>query len=195
VLVGAVVTGIVVTNNRKAPVDGNQTTVNPPEDSLPTGGKADEDKLPEFAAPTVGTVTKSHDVETLVHWITTDDWRVHHGIDISASAGATVTAAADGVIQSIYDDPMYGKCIRIAHKGDAVTIYANLAAELPEGIAEGVSVKCGQAIATVGESAAMEIAEEPHLHFEMKIADKEVDPMDYISATSAALQQDVSYEG
>ena len=55
----------------------------------------------------------------------------------------------------------------------------NLAKELPDGIAEGVTVRAGQLIASVGESAMIEVADEPHLHFEMTVADLSVDPLEY----------------
>ena len=124
-------------------------------------------------------------------------WRVHRGIDISCKAGAAVMAAADGKVSEILDDPFFGKTVKITHNGEGVTIYSNLAAELAEGLEVGKEVKCGQVIGCVGETASREIAEEPHLHFEMTVAGKSVDPMTYISAESraASLTKDTAYEG
>ena len=78
-----------------------------------------------------------------------------------------------------------------------MTVYANLAPELAEGLEVGSEVKCGQVIGCVGETASTEIADEPHLHFEMTVGGKEVDPMSYISAESraASLSKDTAYEG
>ena len=106
-------------------------------------------------------------------------------------------AAADGTVSEIVDDPFLGKTVKISHSGQGVTIYSNLAGELAEGIKVGAAVKCGQAIGCVGESAISEIADEPHLHFEMTVAGASVDPMDYISEESraASLTEDTAYEG
>lgn len=199
--VGAILTGVLLTlqgrETPEVPSDlpsstvPDDTTVTPPDDT-------DVSKiLPTFVAPAVGLVTQSHDLDTLVFSKTYDLWRVHRGIDISCEAGAAVMAAADGTVAEILDDPFLGKTVRITHNGGGETVYANLGAELAEGLAVGKPVLCGQVIGCVGESAASEIAEEPHLHFEMTVAGKSVDPLSYISAESraASLSQDTAYEG
>ncbi len=197
---GAILTGVLLT------VRHRETPVTPPDD-VPAISTPDDPQnppaedaslvLPEFVAPTVGLVTKSHDLDTLVFSKTRDEWRVHHGIDISCKAGAAVMAAADGKVSEITDDPFLGKTIKITHNGGGVTVYANLAPELAEGLEVGSEVKCGQVIGCVGETASTEIADEPHLHFEMTVGGKEVDPMSYISAESraASLSKDTAYEG
>lgn len=195
--VGAVLTGVFLS------LRNNDATV---PDDVPVGNLPDEPNdpvidtsaiLPEFVAPAVGLVTKGHDLDTLVFSKTDDVWRVHRGIDISCAMGAEVMAAADGTVSEILDDPFLGKTVKISHNGQGVTIYSNLAGELAEGIEVGAAVKCGQVIGCVGESAISEIADEPHLHFEMTVAGASVDPMDYLSAESraASLTQDTAYEG
>ena len=84
--------------------------------------------------------------------------------------------------------------IWIKHGGASYTIYKNLAKELPDGIAEGVSVRAGQLIASVGESAMIEVADEPHLHFEMTVSDLSVDPLKYFDEQAlSSLGIDASY--
>ncbi len=196
VSVGAIVGGVLLANR--------DTQVTPPPQNntgntdIPTGGENNppEETIPQLMAPAVGLVTKNHDMETLVYSITTNDWRVHRGIDIATAAGAEVVAAADGVITEIVDDPLYGKTIVISHAGGAVTRYSNLGPELAEGIEVGKKVSRGQVIGVVGETAGLEIAEEPHLHFEMTIQNEQVDPMDYIaSSEQSSLFEDIAYEG
>ena len=88
-----------------------------------------------------------------------------------------------------------GYCIAIEHSGDCYTIYKNLSKEIPEGISEGAKVRSGQLIASVGDSAMVEIADEPHLHFEMTVGDLSVDPLKYFDEKSLeTLGTDVSYE-
>ncbi len=192
VCVGVVAFAIVLANQNNEPtVPG---TNNP---DIPTGGHGEEDQIPSMMAPAVGLVSKKHDMETLVYSNTTEDWRVHKGIDITTGMGAQVMAAAKGKITAIEDDPLYGKTVVITHSGGAVTRYANLSGEMPQGIAVGAEVTGGQVIGTVGETAGIEIAEEPHLHFEMTVGGQYVDPLEYILENSqqASLNQDVSYEG
>ena len=88
-----------------------------------------------------------------------------------------------------------GQCVAIKHGGDAYTIYKNLGVELPEEIVVGRSVKAGDVIGTVGESAMVEIAEEPHLHLEMTVGGLSVDPTDYLDQDAmATLREDINYE-
>ncbi len=197
VCVGIIV-GIIVLTNR-----GDDVVVTPPPvDDVPDSpvGTTPVDPstvLPEFASPSVGILGMKHDLDMPVYSKTMDDWRVHRGIDIVASLGDKVVAAADGVVESISDDPLLGKVVVISHNGGAKTIYGNLAPELAEGITAGAEMTCGDVIGVIGDSATLEIAEEPHLHFEMTVNGAYVDPMDYIAedSASASLGSDTGYEG
>ena len=146
----------------------------------PSGGSSNVSSgLPSFSLPVSGTLTSKHDPELQVFSNTMQDYRVHLGIDIQTAENAPVYAAADGKVSKIWVDTLMGYCVAIEHSGDCLTVYKNLSATLPEGIAEGVSVRSGQLIATVGNSAMVEVADEPHLHLEMTVADLAVDPLEY----------------
>ena len=154
-----------------------------------------ENKLPSFVLPVDGVLSKGHDSEVQVYSTTMNDYRVHIGLDIVTAEAAPVYAAADGTISRIWNDAWMGYCVAIEHSGNAYTIYQNLASTLPEGITEGATVRSGQLIASVGDSAALEIAEEPHLHFEMTVDNLAVDPREYFSEDAlASLQVDSSFE-
>lgn len=179
---------------------------NEPEDSESTPNEEDkkptekpstnvENKLPSFVLPVGGVLSKGHDAEVQVYSNTMNDYRVHIGLDIVTAEDAPVYAAADGKISRIWNDTWMGYCIAIEHSGDAYTIYQNLSDTLPEGIKEGVTVRSGQLIASVGDSAALEVAEEPHLHFEMTVGDLAVDPLEYFSEDALkTLKVDASFE-
>lgn len=153
-------------------------------------------ELPSFTLPVSGTLSALHDPELQVFSPTMKDYRVHLGVDINTAEGASVFASADGVIQKVWDDPMMGKCVAIAHDGDSATFYKNLSETLAEGIEKGKTVTAGQLIGTVGDSAMMEVAQEPHLHFEMTVGGLQVDPAAYFSDDVwAELEGDESYEG
>ena len=152
-----------------------------PEDTQkPTPPTTDvEDKLPSFILPVNGALSKKHDPKQQIWSQTMKDYRVHVGLDIVTEANAPVYASADGKVSRIWKDTKMGYCIALEHGGDSYTIYKNLSETLPEGIKEGASVRSGQLLATVGDSAMVEIGEEPHLHFEMTVADLMVDPLEY----------------
>ena len=169
-----------------------QTPVIKPAD---TDSKPVADTLPSFILPVSGSLSKKHNPEEQVYSDTMNDYRVHLGIDIVTEAAAAVYAAADGKIERIWEDTLMGNCMAIKHSGNSYTIYKNLSAALPEGISEGVSVRAGQLIASVGETAMTELADEPHLHFEMTVADLGVDPLEYFDEKALeALSLDASYE-
>ena len=171
-----------------APDNGQNGGENPPEQNDGnTPPTESTDALPsQFLLPVSGVLQKPHDAAQQVFSPTMGDYRVHLGIDLSTKADAPVYAAADGKISKIWVDTLMGYCIAIKHSGDCVTVYKNLAETLPEGIAEGVSVRSGQLIATVGESAMVEVADEPHLHFEMTVGDLAVDPLEYFDEDALA---------
>lgn len=168
---------------------GDKAEDNPPADDTQTSS------VPELSLPVSGVIAKGHDNSIQVFSSTTGDYRIHLGVDMTTAEDAPVMAAADGVISQIWDDALMGKCLAISHSGDCYTIYKNLDTALPDGIAVGASVTAGQQIGTVGETATLELAEEPHLHMEMTVKGLAVDPMEYFSAQAlAAIGTDTSHE-
>ena len=134
------------------------------------------DTLPTFSLPVSGEISMDFSDSVPVFSQTMNDYRTHLGVDISASLGDEVLAVADGVVTNVWDDPFMGTCVSIEHSGNAVSIYKNLDPEVNDGIIIGASVKSGDIIGAVGESAMNEIAEEPHLHYELKVNGTHVDP-------------------
>ena len=173
----------------------DSTTVKPPVTD--PGETEPVDALPSsFMLPVSGSLSKSHDATTQVFSNTMQDYRVHLGIDVNTEAGASVYAAAGGKVERVWKDVRYGQCVAIAHSGKCVTIYKNLSYELADGIKEGASISAGALIGAVGDTAMVEIADEPHLHFEMTVNGLAVDPLDYFDASAlASLSVDESYEG
>lgn len=202
----AVVLAITAANNRskkneQTPEISGSTTggalvttapVTEEKDPLPT---VKDEVIPEMASPVSGKLAKAHSIDVQVFSQTMQDWRVHLGIDILTEANAPVLAAADGTVTKIWQDPMMGWCLAVSHAGDCVTVYKNLAESMAEGLVEGTMVKKGQLLGHVGDSAMMEIADEPHLHMEMTVKGLQVDPMDYFSkAVIASLSKDTAFE-
>lgn len=147
-----------------------------------------DDSTPVFTAPVYGAIAKSHDDSVAVYSLTMDDYRVHLGVDIGANLGDSVYCCADGVVASVTNDPFMGTCVSVDHGNGYVSYYKNLAAELPTGVVVGMAVTSGQIIGAVGETAALEIADSTHLHFELTVNGTEVNPCDYMSFPEATAQ-------
>ncbi len=159
--------------------------------SADTGDVSASKELRYFVIPVVGTVAKEFEIEIPVYSLTMNDYRAHTGVDICAPLGSDVVTASSGTVCKIWNDPLMGRCVTIDHGDSIYTTYMNLAPDLDGLIEVGVDVSMGQALGTVGESAIIEVAEEPHLHLEMKVDGKYVNPLDYMGVSS---EQDMSYE-
>lgn len=131
-----------------------------------------------FTAPVSGEIIKDYAEDTLIYSNTLEEWTTHTGIDIRASKMSVVSAAEEGVVDSIKNDPRYGLTVTIKHGDEYKTVYANLLTA--EFVKEGEEVEKGQTIGTVGDSASFEIADEPHLHFEIYKDGKNVNPTIYL---------------
>ena len=140
--------------------------------------------IPTLSLPVDGVLGKKHDPDLQVFSQTMGDFRVHTGIDILCAEGASVYVAADGTVMDVYEDPMMGYSVAIKHAGGLVTLYQNLSSVHASGISEGSSVKGGQLIGTVGDSAMLELAEEAHLHFGVFLDEEELDPLDCLSESA-----------
>ena len=180
----AVVIGIVsVASRSKDNTDitppSNESADNNNQETPDTENEAQQPDPLSFISPVSGTVVKEHSLELPVFSITLGEWRVHTGIDISCEEGSGVFASEAGVVSGIYSDPMLGYTVEITHRDDIKTRYSNLSSDIGE-LKVGDTVACGDRIGTVGDTSVSELAEEPHLHFEVLLKDVKVNPMDYI---------------
>lgn len=157
----------------------NKTSNNTTAKESKTQEKAEEPKKNlEFAKPVDGEIVKDYAKDNLLYSNTLDEWTTHTGIDIKADKGTVVKAAEAGTIKSIKNDPRYGLTIVIEHNDTYQTVYSNLLSS--EFVVEGEKVEKGQSIGTVGNTAPFEIADEPHLHFEILKNSLQEDPNNYI---------------
>ena len=133
---------------------------------------------PEVVLPVNGSVLQDHAMDRLVYHATTQDWRVHNGVDLAAELGQTVVAARAGTVSAVYDDELYGTTVVIQHADGYTSHYCNLAA--PAMVAAGDTVSAGQPVGAIGETALIETASEPHLHFEVYCGGEPVDPAGFL---------------
>ena len=98
---------------------------------------------------------------------------MHWGIDWAAPRGTPVRAAGHGVVRAAGPFGSYGRYLRIDHGGTVATAYAHLEGFAP-GLRPGHPVRQGDLIGYVGSSGR---ATGPHLHYELLIAGRQVDPL------------------
>lgn len=131
-----------------------------------------------FEKPVDGDVVRDFAVDNLIYSDTLQEWTTHTGIDIKAEKTTVVKASEAGTVKNIKNDPRYGLTVIIEHENGFQTVYSNLLTS--EFVVEGEKVEKGQSLGTVGNTAAFEIADEPHLHFEILKDSVQVDPNIYL---------------
>ncbi len=102
--------------------------------------------------------------------------RMHKGTDFAAERGTPIYATADGVVTHAGWMSGYGKLIKIQHKFGIETRYAHLSR---------IRVKVGQRVSRgerIGDMGNTGRSTGNHLHYEIRVGDKAVNPMTYIKA-------------
>ncbi len=102
--------------------------------------------------------------------------RPHEGIDVAAPMGAPIIAPASGVVAKVAYENGYGNTVEIDHGNGIVTRYAHCSRV---DVRTGQRVTRGQRIAAVGSTG---LATGPHLHYEIHINGKVVNPLTYVLA-------------
>ena len=128
--------------------------------------------------PVLGETVAVFSVEQLIYDATLGDWRTHDGMDIEASAGAEVVAAAAGTVISVTEDSRLGVMVVVDHHNGYVTTYASLQPEPM--VAVGDSVSAGEVIGIVGNSSLSEAGLGAHLHFSVTKDGAAVDPAAFL---------------
>ncbi len=100
--------------------------------------------------------------------------RFHEGLDFSAPTGTEIYATGDGVVQSVRTSAIgYGKNMVIDHGFGYTTLYAHMH---EFNVKVGQKVNRGDVIGYVGDTGK---STAPHLHYEVRIRDRAVDPAHY----------------
>lgn len=126
-----------------------------------------KEELPALVRPAMGKVSSGFG--TRKHPILGGE-RDHRGIDLEAPLGSPILAALPGTVQKVERDPTYGLKIVLEHSDEYETLYAHCREAL---VKPGEKVSAGQVIGRVGDSG---LATGPHLHFELRVRGKAVDP-------------------
>lgn len=106
---------------------------------------------------------------------------MHSGIDFGARWGTPIVAAADGQVVGAGWAGGYGRQVQVRHENGIVTTYSHMSAIAAEA---GQPVRQGQVIGHVGSTG---ISTGPHLHFEVRIGGRVVNPLGVKLQTTAAI--------
>ena len=109
---------------------------------------------------------------------------MHEGVDLVAPTGTPVVAAADGLVVGAGPNGRYGNWIRIEHGGKLATVYGHLSGFAPN-LQPGSIVSRGDVIGYVGSTGRSTGA---HLHFELQVDGKPVNPITHPELKRAQLR-------
>ncbi|MBQ5929800.1 MAG: M23 family metallopeptidase, partial [Clostridia bacterium] len=139
----------------------------------PVGGESEGMAMP------VSAVAVGNDYG-FYHNKTLNNYYEHTGVDFTAEVGTEVFAVDAGVVESIYkEDLLLGTQIVVAHENGVKSVYRFVNEK--EGLKVGDSVAKGDVIATVAEPTGNEYKDGAHLHFEITVDGKSVDPAAYLT--------------
>ena len=102
--------------------------------------------------------------------------RMHNGTDFAAPHGTPIRSTADGIITYVGWQSAYGRLIKIKHDFGIETRYAHLSKFR---VKKGQRVSRGQHIGDMGNTGR---STGTHLHYEIRIGGKPINPMKYIKA-------------
>jgi murein DD-endopeptidase MepM/ murein hydrolase activator NlpD len=124
--------------------------------------------------PAAGTVIREFTRGDPAHGV-----EAHVGIDIGGQEGSRVVAAAEGDVDFVGEDEVFGKYVEIRHGDDWVTVYGHCASI---NVGPGHHVRVGEQVAKMGRTGRTETAQ---LHFQVWQRGEAVDPRKLLSGEPA----------
>lgn len=128
-----------------------------------------------FIYPVDGEIGMTYSPDALIYSKTLQEWTTHKGIDIKAPRGTPVKAAESGIIENISETTDKGIEITISHSNGYKTVYSNLSTK--DMVSLNQKIKKAQVISGIGDTAAFEYYEDPHLHFEIIKNGQNINPL------------------
>ena len=112
--------------------------------------------------------------------------KMHRGVDFAAPRGTPIMAAGDGVIEASGRNGAYGKYVRIRHNSEYKTAYAHMS-RIANAAHRGKRVRQGDIVGYVGSTGR---STGPHLHYEVLLGGRQINPMTLKLPTGAKLAGD-----
>ena len=98
----------------------------------------------------------------------------HPGLDIAVPQNTYIRAAGDGSVRAAGVDDVYGQYVVLAHGDDLETVYGHASRLL---VTAGEQVRRGEVIGLSGSTGR---STAPHLHFEVRVRGRAVDPTMFV---------------
>lgn len=108
---------------------------------------------------------------------------MHSGLDFKGPIGAPIYAAAKGVVTFVGRKSGYGNVVEVSHGNGLMTRYAHMSRFATT---VGTKVEAGDIIGAIGSTGR---STGPHLHFEVRINDRAIDPRPFLKAAPNVLKE------
>ena len=142
-----------------------------------TSATAAPQKAAVMVWPVKGIIQTEFAQDKLIFRPTLGEWSVHPALDIQAAQGETVCAVMKGRVESVREDSLLGNTVTMLHEDGWRSLYAAMDSVT---VTVGDTLKAGETLGTVGNSALEEVSQGPHLHFVLEKDGTKVDPMKYL---------------
>ncbi len=136
--------------------------------------------IPQVAPADVAAVTSSYGYRRDPF---TGGGAMHSGLDFRGPSGAPIFAAANGTVSFVGYKGGYGKTVEIKHGNGLMTRYAHMSRFNAK---VGQKVEAGKTIGAIGSTGR---STGPHLHFEVRINDRAVNPRPFLEAAPDVLKE------
>ncbi|WP_312812842.1 M23 family metallopeptidase [Sedimentibacter sp.] len=147
------------------------------EDKEDEKDSENSDNLNTMKLPLDGEIIREFTMDDLIYYEAIGEWRVHRGVDIQPKDTLMIESALAGTVELVNTSEIMGTEIIIDHGNNIKTLYSNL---VTASVKVGEQVQQGHVIGNVGKVASIESADGAHLHFELLVDGKNVNPLDYI---------------
>lgn len=126
-----------------------------------------------------GIVQKEYSAKKLLRNETLKQWEVHKAIDFFPDGSTEVVVVYDGTVDDVYSNYLEGTVVVIGHKDGLKTFYKSLDKNVK--VEKGDILKQGTVIGNASTSMSREASVGIHLHFEVTLNNKLVDPNNYLT--------------
>ena len=157
--------------------DGNETAKRD-EDAMNTVPALDFSESDTLVWPIVGNVLVNYSMDKTVFFATLQQYKYNPAIIIAATQGEGITAAADGQVTTIYEDPEIGTAV-IMNLGDGYELTYGQLTDLT--VAEGDVVTTGEIIGKVAEPTKYYSVEGCNVYFKLTKDGQPVNPLNRLS--------------
>lgn len=161
-----------------AKIDDSTDTAKRDEDAMNTTPALDFTENDTLVWPIVGNVLVNYSMDKTVYFATLQQYKYNPAIIIAASQGEGITAAADGQVTSIYEDPEIGMAV-VVNLGDGYELTYGQLTDLT--VAEGDIVTTGEIIGKVAEPTKYYSVEGCNVYFKLTKDGQPVNPLNRLS--------------